>query len=331
MRVFVLGAGASVHAGYPLTKDLGPRLLDHIEQSAGPTNYPFWPERAALEKFGSATDIEDLVTTLEASEKPGDVLAGLREALCHYFGTIRVNGARLYNRFATDVVRAGDVIITFNYDVSLERELRAAKKWEIRDGYGFQIELPDLPRSPVKILKLHGSTNWIDSLFGGARGGDIGAFDPAVGALGIRPVIVPKEFESLGYPSARDPRFKGGGADRSGSLVLPSRKKKYYLATSVNHRERETFWDMLWGQAEAALGQADEITVIGYSLPAADGRARKLVLKGSNRNAALAICCGSQNKRLNDEFALEGFPRDTISTSFERFEDFLAQELVAMT
>jgi hypothetical protein len=329
MRVFVLGAGASTHAGYPLTKDLGSELIQWANRNPPNWKWTFWPDDEGVREFGPLGDIEEAIARLEQLENPGKFLAGLREALCKYFDSIRPDEAALYNCFAADVVADGDVIITFNYDVSLERELKAAKKWVIRDGYGFQIELPELSWSPVKLLKLHGSTNWIDSLFGGARGGDFGQFDGIVGARGVRPVMLPDAFRSLGYDGVKDPRFDGGGVDRAGSMVLPGRNKAYCVATSTNPREREVFWNWLWGQAEAALRQADEITVIGYSLPTADARARQLLLKESNRHAVLTISCGSQTEGLKDTFVAAGFSRNAINTSFERFEDLLARRPAA--
>ncbi len=51
---------------------------------------------------------------------------------------IHVNPAIAYARFSDTIVRTGDVILTFNYDDSLERELRRASKWDVAQGYGFQ-------------------------------------------------------------------------------------------------------------------------------------------------------------------------------------------------
>ena len=61
---------------------------------------------------------------------------------------------------------AGDVLITFNYDSTMERVLHKQGKWLLSNGYGFklvfqksrqdekQVEFPD---SPIKILHLHGA------------------------------------------------------------------------------------------------------------------------------------------------------------------------------
>ncbi len=142
MRTFILGAGASLHVGYPLIKNLGPELIEWIANNPPPQNYLYWPDPDVLKDHGPLDYIEEIVTKLEQSEKPGPILAGLREALCCFFDSIRPNGASLYQKLARDVVEDGDVVISFNYDVSLDRELRQAGKWEISDGYGFNLQQP---------------------------------------------------------------------------------------------------------------------------------------------------------------------------------------------
>ena len=237
MRVFVLGAGASVDVRYPLTKDLGPELAKWAGNNPPPWNYKYWPDSEGQREYGPLDDIEDFVTRMERSEKPEQILAGLREAICCFFDSIRANEARYYQKFASEGVHDGDVITTFNYDVSLDRELRKAGKWEINDGYGFDLGIPNMRKSGTTLLKLHGSTNWIDSSFGGIGAGTFSqgfGWDP----MCSRPVLLPKEFEFLGYKGVTDPK-PVGAVTRIGSMILPSRSKQFYVSTSINPRERE--------------------------------------------------------------------------------------------
>ncbi len=328
MRVFVLGAGASAQAGYPLTRDLGSRLIEWAKDNR-PPNCLYWVERDELGRAGPLNDIEELVTRLEAASDRGPDLAGLREALCRFFDSIRPSEAELYREFAGEVIRAGDVIISFNYDLSLELELKHAGKWEASDGYGFDVGIPALPKSPVKLLKLHGSTNWMDLLFEGLRSGQFSC--GGTESLGARPVF-PWGLDHLGYSGIKDPQYRQGGVDRSGSMILPGRKKRFYVMTSVNPRERERFWTSLWTQAADALRHAGEITMIGYSLPAADAEARGLLLESCNPDALLSICCGRRSRNLGDEFVSAGFRRERVRTSPERFEELLeAQKLLGVS
>jgi hypothetical protein len=246
--------------------------------------------------------------------KRGSILEGIREALCEYFDVIRVNHAPLYSRFAKQACSQGDTVITFNYDVSLEAELRKADMWHVSDGYGFLLDDAMTPPSRIKMLKLHGSTSWIDILFDGARGGSYGTIGPD-GPLGARPLILPQYFRYFGYPpEITDSRFNGGGSSRFGSMILPARSKNFA-------GDRTPFWDHLWVQAFDDLRNASEIVVVGYSLPNADTRARDLLLRAANKNAKISICCGNDNQRIAKEFSDEGF--SLVEARFTYFEEWL--------
>ena len=213
MRAFIFGAGASLHVGYPLAPPLGRSLVDWAAKNL-PAPHLYWIDRDELSTIFNEQELDDfegIITELEnpiigspvsalPKWKRGSMLEGFRNALCYFFDSIRANDAPLYRQFAKEVIQPGDTVITFNYDVSLERELRRAGKWGIRDGYGFDLGVDSLLPSAIKLLKLHGSTNWIDLLFGGARGGTFGY---CTDSLSLRPVILPQEFEFLEFPEIK--------------------------------------------------------------------------------------------------------------------------------
>jgi len=276
--------------------------------------------------FTSVDDFEEVISELESptsgsridrlpGSKRGSILAGIREVLCEYFDVLRLGDAPLYRQFAEQVLTETDTVISLNYDVSLKAELRKAGKWHIGDGYGFPLGHRVTPASPVRVLKLHGSTNWIDILFQRARGGKVGPDD----ALGARPLILPQEFQFFGYPKGiRDPAFTGGGSSRSGSMILPARIKTF--------GDRKGFWDCLWSLAAGALQNADEIVIIGYSLPSADKRARDLVFdKGNKRAAPISICCGLDSPKIEGQFTDAGFTH--VETRSSHFDDWLCNFL----
>jgi hypothetical protein len=326
MRVFVFGAGASLHVGYPLTKALCSKLMEWASKNE-PANQLYWPNRDELSRFGSFDDIEELVSQVEKVSKPGPILEGLRNGLCGYFDSIRANHAALYRQLAQEIVEPGDVVVSFNYDVSLDRELQRAGKWNPNTGYGFSVGMRGLPPSGTTLLKLHGSTNWMDSLFDGLRGGQ---FSQGSDSHGPRPVLLPQELEFLGCPpETRDPRFNGGGMLRNGSMILPSRDKRFYVGTSTNSRERGDFWSSLWHQAAMALREAREISVIGYSFPSADKDARELLLNNSNRRCRLAICSGSDTTHIREQFVSAGFLPERIVDDSRYFEEWIEAECSA--
>ena len=152
--VYVFGAGASHDAGYPLASTMGSALFEYMLRSKNERI------RASAEflmnTFGNAPNIEDLITEIQSQvEKLKDSesledrgrrseIAQCRDylalVLVEWFHLIHRSPAPSYALFAERIVRRGDVIVTFNYDDSLEQELRRYGKWDISRGYGFPFE-----------------------------------------------------------------------------------------------------------------------------------------------------------------------------------------------
>jgi hypothetical protein len=312
MRVFVLGAGASRDAGYPLAAEMGRRLA-----AWGGTVPPEHAYRSSLEEiadlYGGLDDFEpilaDLMTCPPGSRAAGlgvkrpYLLSDLQEALRDCFDTIRSKPAPLYDKFAR-ILRRGDVVITFNYDLGVERALHAAGLWDITTGYGFLIE--DGPPSPVEVLKLHGSTNWRALLFGGRTGSGLFVGDGT--SLGDRPVLFFRsDLEYLGYPDFVDPRCtRCDPAPSLPAMIMPALPKQFHFTTTFG-QEWKGFWDDLWRRATSAIQTADEVVIIGYSMPSIDGRARDMLLGTRNKAVRVSICCGKTTATLEQEFRDHGF------------------------
>lgn len=190
---------------------MGAQLLEWMRVPRDTFSFNFAESADFLEeRFGD--NIEDLFNGVQMEidgRQPGySVFADfyrpcLIEAMRQWFADIhRLEPALAYERFAAEVVKPGDTVITFNYDISLDSKMRRSEKWAIGDGYGFRVE--SLPTgSTVRILKLHGSINWLAILFGGMPSGII----PASGPFGSRPVFGTDDLTALGYPGLTDPRF----------------------------------------------------------------------------------------------------------------------------
>ena len=146
-------------------------------------------------------------------------------------------------------IASNDEVITFNYDLIVEKALFDVGIWKPRDGYG--IDFDDLPtivksheiESRVKIHKLHGSLNW-DS-----------------------------NFTLKFFYDNNEPIFPGylqDGSNRhhyqgkhSGNWMLPSFIKRFTVPELVG----------CWDRAFRAMKDADEIIIIGYSFPKEDSAA----------------------------------------------------------
>lgn len=331
MTTYVLGAGASYHAGYPLTGDLGEELFEWISHNLSEGN--LW--RNYLEElhklYDTFEDIESILTELDECP-PGsraatligrmNIRAAVKVCIPEFFNSLRKAHALHYDQLARERILPGDVIITFNYDLACERSLKNAGLWEIGDGYGFRIPLDAIPPSKVKVLKLHGSTNWWEPLFGGMRG----FFQSGPNALPYRPVILfPHDFEFLSYPrDLSDPLCdRDSNPGILPAIITPARNKRFYERTSSGGRELEGFWGDIWVQAKHALRSSEKIVIIGYSMPAADEAARTLILNTPIKDASVTICSGSRSAEIRDEFASNGFTQLKI---FRRglFEEFLS-------
>jgi len=306
-----------MHAGYPPAARLGTDLAAWAERddTEGPQ---FRDDLMKLrEEFGEIFDFERIVTTLreDLAAKRRKRLPDFGTAISKFFDSIRNAPAALYDRLAAERIQSSDVVITFNYDMAIERSLKGAGLWEITTGYGRALEIGTDPISPVKVLKLHGSTNWWGSIFGGARG-----FSVAQDSIGDRPLLYfDPDFRYLGYADLRDPRAPRSSGLLSG-LILPTLNKDFYYKTDFGN-EWERFWDYLWLEAEAALRAADEIVIIGYSMPLADERARTLLLCNSNRSARIVVCSHTQSQRIVGEFRQHGFTelKTPLGGTFESY------------
>jgi len=132
--------------------------------------------------------------------------------------------------------------------------------------------------------------------------------------------MLPRDLQFLGYDDSSGPGIYQGGAAVS-RLILPGRNKEFTIETSFG-TELSDFWGHLWSQAHDALGACSRIVVCGYSLPAADQRARELLFNAPLRDTTIEVVSGRDSERIASEFMSTGF--SNVST-FGRghFEDWL--------
>jgi hypothetical protein len=103
-------------------------------------------------------------------------------------GTSEGYARRAYLRRELNQLNAGDIVITTNWDTTIERTLLEQGKWVPTDGYGFTAALTCVPpifrlagkkpiatslqrwprwspkRSTIRVLKIHGSFGWRTSM-----------------------------------------------------------------------------------------------------------------------------------------------------------------------
>lgn len=189
MRVLLLGAGASHGHGVPDVEK--PPLADGF--FTHPVATQLWPRynplAAYLQKFlnlaitpGQKTDVEQLFQSLESTWRlgvyghsdvlrifgmdfwvasPVDWLRGYITDLVYFTTSWVAQNTCPYHQALLGSLAAGDVVISFNYDLMAETTLKRLGLWTESRGYGFVAS--EGPDSAVTVLKPHGSLNWFRS------------------------------------------------------------------------------------------------------------------------------------------------------------------------
>ena len=307
-KVFLLGAGFSKPAGFPLANDLLNFVRSYLNESSNGIDIGFKEE---LEIFINGiehpllSNIELLLTYIDLALSNHSI--GM---FTHYASSDELQVFRL--KFSGAIVRAfdnghqklnpkkdmyqkfchklqdGDTVVTFNYDVVIEQGLWEQNKWTFLDGYGLKKDVnnfqapfggaypSDLPtESLIKVYKLHGSLGWIDDsnnqiIFRG----------------------MPDYFQDYRLLYCEKNLYaKGARWDEGTTFIEPTYVKRFNCKPMLD----------LWKQSFQALQQSDEIIIIGYSLPEADAFARTLLASGVFK-AASSITVVNPDASVFDNF-----------------------------
>ncbi len=338
MRVVLLGAGASKSYGdsptgkrMPIATDFFPTFFG-LDISSNP-----WVLRDGLiyyvqHEYGVEDPDEYLVSGVDIEAIHSEIALKLAEVERNPKSLDRILYSKPFNQliflFATtlneiangpvsrnhlDLVHCldpEDVIITFNWDTLMERALMETGHWCVDDGYGVNPhkvfrdswtnpEIPTLASAP-KIIKLHGSVNWltahpiyegeelvlthalpVDSLFvyeyatkpysthaGRYMAGycplTYGYYPPNLTDIPGRRA---QKGRMIAQISPKFPWIPEGEAGDSGLVSMP------LIIPPVRDKSYEFFGELfnnLWMQAQQALQNCAEIIVIGYSFPRTD-------------------------------------------------------------
>jgi hypothetical protein len=163
----------------------------------------------------------------------------------------------------TELLKAGDTIISFNWDILHESALWHAGKWHFADGYGFPArDAPKEVRSPIKVFKLHGSVNW-------AQKSD----------HDLAPEI---EYKRDFFADAAD-----DDQTFSKRIYGPNDGRYLIVPTYLKDLSSNRLLLRIWEQARAALVDAEQLVAVGFSLNEADAAARHLFASVLDRNAGI--------------------------------------------
>lgn len=297
MRIaFILGAGASAHAGAPLMRDFLDRSEDLFlaNHPCATTDNAFalvLEARSALQAVQSKAqfDLRNLeslfgafeMATLLGLDGPGpigskklpeamrNVIARtLEQSIAYWTVTTdthcRPSPSDVYRDFTRYLkVLTGKghevAILTFNYDIALDFAL-------FDTALGIDYALPsatdDSSVPKIPLLKLHGSLNWQQC----------SAKAPHVRPQLMRDIVrhhtTPRRW---GLEVGAKPllaRFESGPC--SPACSKPVGVDPVIVPPALEKLRRQHALHQVWQRAAAELGRADHIVIVGYSWPAAD-------------------------------------------------------------
>jgi len=307
--VFILGAGASRQCGAPLMSDFLDVASDLLRSNA------VQEMRVEFEKVFSAigalqsvhskaqldlNNIESIFTVLELGRiiqrVPGlsssdvvETIAALKKLIVktlevtmkfpthgRYIGVPQPYEAfgKMLDYLSTEAFPVQTTaVISFNYDIAADMAIYKAGL-----GPDYIIDNPANRRSNVPLLKLHGSLNWATE-----KGGQT-----------IRPLHLESYF--------RHYQYNGFGEERSSTRVpIGSQLVEYFTRFASTDVETEPVivpptWNKadyhsalsdVWAAAAKHLSEAEQIFILGYSLPETDSFFRHLYALGCVGSAPL--------------------------------------------
>lgn len=207
------------------------------------------------------TFFDEIVTNRNEPEnnEAKEAAEELQQLTVELISHLSVNGSpgknRLLRLFARRLLQT-DVVISFNWDTILDRVLRNQRNWHPAWGYGTTVRdefeysarsIPKIPNKYPRLLKLHGSINWVaykandETTRAISRGWHPGERQSDV-------VMMP--------PKMIKPEVWGRRSDA--------------VTTGGNSWVSEDFYPSLWEEAETQLSHCRRIVFVGYSFPAAD-------------------------------------------------------------
>ncbi len=295
MTIYILGAGFSSDLGLPLTPDLFDRVVSVAKShELYPIHdslyliYPFFKR-----EFRNYPNIEDVLSFYQMRVEWDEIGLDrgkrqfherseklLRQLLVRYFlkasfDVLKKEEIAYYLEFARKV-KPGDVIITFNYDYIIDICLSAWPSLKALITY--------TERSPdkISIFKLHGSAGWLSH------------------PLKVNDIMITKTTPIWPRIASDPPIYD---LDPSGIDILVNQKydigdlmqqiqstenlESFVIAPTAFKSPRvagNVLFKKLWGLALDSLKEANNIVVIGYSLPITDLGSRILLREGVNQN-----------------------------------------------
>ena len=321
MTAYVLGAGASVHAGYPLASRLLQTLSDWLDRQSQSEQWVRGCRNRIVqvrETLGSLDDFEGILGKLDIygqrrviptgpttyAQDTKDIIQDCMERLQGAPSPTPAEG--FYPQYLrSDLILA---LREFFYDTEQNRVGSTAY-----DDFAGRLNSDSviitlnydvaLERALAKALMWDVGTGYGYPAFPGRTAsrtalyklhGSVNWFQAPM-QEDPPPIMFSRDLKLLGYDDLTDPRLGKGnvGVNNSGTLILPDPRKQFFW---------ERFWLPLWNAAALRLREAHEVFIHGYSMPEADLKARELLFDNINHDAIVHVHCRSTSDKIADEF-----------------------------
>ncbi len=355
-RVFILGAGSSAafqgpKGNCPTISDFFIRaarigLLDkYKEQTMSRPLFDFVRQEFGVRKADLCRvpiNIESVVTRIEKSIEYFDTdgkytirgqarrnkksvrLYGMRLQATTFIGHVLLelthNSLSPLHVKLADQLTDSDTVISFNYDLLMDYALEHTQKWFPYSGYRIAFKqvidhdkfLPPLitARLGIPYLKLHGSLNWL---------------------YGISPYriifnVPAPTGEDLFLLRSINHEIIAGPMDIAGkheytenniyydlhSLIIAPREDKPYSSIA---RALLNLWDI----AANAMKVADELVLIGYSIPESDTKSRELLQQAKKGHPVVSLVDINPNPVIERLESLLSYKPSFVYNSFQDY------------
>ena len=355
-RVFILGAGSS--AAFQGTKNNCPTISDFFiradqigllnkykEQTMSRPLFDFVRQEFGIKKADLCrvpVNIESVITRLEEKIEYFDTygkytirgqrrrnekavrLYGMRLQVTTFIGHVLLelthNSLSPLHVKLADGLTDSDTVISFNYDLLMDYALEHTKKWFPNSGYRIAFKqviehdkfLPLITTSEFGIpyLKLHGSLNWLYGispyriLFNAPAptGEDIFLLKS------INHEIIPGPMDIAGKHEYTENNIY---YDLHSLIIAPLKDKPYYSMPKALLS--------LWNLAANAMKMADELILIGYSMPESDTKSRGLIQQAKKGHPVLSLVDINPNPVIERLESLLNYKPSFVYNSFQDY------------
>lgn len=280
----ILGAGFSKNSGLPVQAEI-PELMvkdcnqNSFEKSISQVIKRFYKDAFGFSEGSVMPELDDILTCIDISTNSGHHL-GIKYSSLHLRAIRRFLIYRLFTILSDKFTYSQDVqnlllallqkyskidFVVLNWDTVLENYLRAINPSIAIDycnGGKYYGEKFDNTAKRLKVIKVHGSSNWLYCDNCRVLINDTYCHVPPIQRAGFKAADFTLFEEFLGIMPGT---LEGENCFICGNVV-----SSHIATLSFRKSFRENSFPDLWSQAEDVLTQADKWIFIGYSLPQAD-------------------------------------------------------------